>query len=203
MAARTAPAKNLTPAAIPGGPAMPGEVPPSSEVTHLRELIRDVPDFPKPGIVFKDFTPLIRDPAGLALAVELMANPYRGKYIDLVVGAESRGFIFGIAIAQALSAGFVPVRKPGKLPAKKLSLSYELEYGKDTMEIHADAITPSQRVLLVDDLLATGGTMRACCELVRSMKAQIVGITVLIELGFLHGRSRLTEFGGVHSVLVY
>lgn len=173
------------------------------EVDRLKELIRAVPDFPKPGIVFKDFTPLLRDPAGLALAVELMANPYRGKNVDLVIGAESRGFIFGIALAQALSAGFVPVRKPGKLPSKKLSLSYELEYGKDTLEIHEDAIAPGQRVLLVDDLLATGGTMQACCELVSSMRANIVGITVLIELVFLNGRERLREYGDVHSVLKY
>jgi adenine phosphoribosyltransferase len=178
-------------------------IPAAAQIEHIRALIRDVPDFPKPGIVFKDFTPLIRDPAGLALAVELMANPFRGKYIDLVVGAESRGFIFGIALAQSLSAGFVPVRKPGKLPAKKVSISYELEYGKDTMEIHADAITPGQRVLLVDDLLATGGTMQACCELVSGMKADIVGITVLIELVFLKGRDRLRRFGDVHSVLRY
>lgn len=178
-------------------------IPAAAQIEHIRALIRDVPDFPKPGIVFKDFTPLIRDPAGLALAVELMANPFRGKYIDLVVGAESRGFIFGIALAQSLSAGFVPVRKPGKLPAKKVSISYELEYGKDTMEIHADAITPGQRVLLVDDLLATGGTMQACCELVSGMKADIVGITVLIELMFLKGRDRLRRFGDVHSVLRY
>lgn len=176
---------------------------PQDQLAHLRSLIRDVQDFPKPGIVFKDFTPLIRDPAGLALAVELMANPFRGKYVDLVIGAESRGFIFGIALAQSLSAGFVPVRKPGKLPAKKLSISYELEYGKDTMEIHADAIMPGQRVVLVDDLLATGGTMHACCELVTSMKANIVGITVLIELLFLRGRERLREYGDVHSVLTY
>jgi len=172
-------------------------------VEPLRALIREIPDFPKPGIVFKDFTPLIRDPAGLALSVELMANPYRGKNIDLVIGAESRGFIFGIALAQALSAGFIPVRKPGKLPAPTLSMSYELEYGKDTMQIHADAVQPGQRVLLVDDLLATGGTMHACCRLVRSMQAEIVGITVLIELMFLHGRDRLDEFAAVHSVLKY
>jgi len=170
---------------------------------RLKSLIRDVPDFPKPGIVFKDFTPLIRDPAGLALAVELMANPFRGRQIDLVVGAESRGFIFGMALAQALSAGFVPVRKPGKLPWKKHAISYELEYGSDTVEIHMDAIEPGQRILMVDDLLATGGTMKACCRLVRQMKPHIVGITVLIELGFLNGREALREFGEVHSVIIY
>lgn len=173
------------------------------EVARLKSLIRDVVDFPKPGIVFKDFTPLIRDPAGLALAVELMANPYRGKNVGLVVGAESRGFIFGMALAQSLSAGFVPVRKPGKLPAAKRSISYELEYGKDTLEIHTDAISTGQRVLLVDDLLATGGTMRACCELVKGMGAEIAGITVLIELLALKGREQLSRFGEAHSVLKY
>lgn len=170
---------------------------------RLKKLIRDVADFPKPGILFKDFTPLIRDPAGLALAVELMVNPFRDKGVNLVVGAESRGFIFGMAMAQALSAGFVPVRKPGKLPWKKASISYELEYGKDTMEIHSDAIEPGQRVLMVDDLLATGGTMQACCKLVQGMRASIVGITVLIELGELNGRGLVKEFGSVHSVLRY
>lgn len=173
------------------------------QIARLKSLIRDVPEFPKPGIVFKDFTPLIRDPAGLALAVELMVNPFRGRRVDLVVGAESRGFIFGMAMAQALSAGFIPVRKPGKLPWKKASISYELEYGKDTMEIHADAIEPGQRVLLVDDLLATGGTMQACCKLVQGMRADIVGITVLIELESLRGREPLKEFESIHSVLKY
>lgn len=172
-------------------------------ITQLKALIRDVPDFPKPGIVFKDFTPLIRDPAGLALAVELMVNPFRGKGIDLVMGAESRGFIFGIALAQALSTGFVPVRKPGKLPWKKASISYELEYGKDTLEVHTDAIQRGQRVLLVDDLLATGGTMHACCELAKRMDADIAGITVLIELTALSGRTGIEKFGPVHSVLRY
>ncbi|MBC7834925.1 MAG: adenine phosphoribosyltransferase [Phycisphaerales bacterium] len=172
-------------------------------MARLRSLIREVHDFPKPGIVFRDFTPLIRDPAALALGVELMANPYRGKKVDLVIGAESRGFIFGIALAQALSAGFVPVRKPGKLPAAKARMEYDLEYGKDCLEIHVDAIDPGQRVLLVDDLLATGGTMRACCDLVQGMKADIVGITVLIELAALNGRERLTGFAPVHSVMQY
>ena len=174
-----------------------------NDVDRLKTLIRDVKDFPKAGIVFKDFTPLLRDPAGLALAVELMANPYRGKGIELVVGAESRGFIFGIALAQSLSCGFVPVRKPGKLPWKKHAISYELEYGSDTMEIHQDAIQPGQRVLLVDDLMATGGTMQACCELVSGMQARIAGITVLIELEFLNGRECLRRFAEPHSVLRY
>src|SRR5947209_17094278 len=133
-------------------------------VESLKQLIRDIPDFPKPGILFRDITPLLADPPGLALAVELLANPFRGKNIDLVVGAESRGFIFGTAVACCLSAGFVIVRKPGKLPHKKISMTYDLEYGKDTLEMHADAIVKHQRVLIVDDLLGTGGTMKACVD---------------------------------------
>lgn len=172
-------------------------------LAQIRALIRDVSDFPKPGITFKDFTPLLRDPAGLALAVELMANPFRAQKVDLVAGAESRGFIFGTAIAQALCAGFVPVRKPGKLPHRKHSVEYALEYGTDKVEIHTDAIQPGQRVLLVDDLLATGGTMEACCKLCQSLGAEIVGITVLIELTFLPGRVKLCDFADVHSVLKY
>lgn len=180
---------------------VPGDREPLLE--QLKRLIRDVADFPKPGIVFKDFTPLLADPRGLALGVELMANPYRGAGIELVVGAESRGFIFGIAIAQALSAGFVPVRKPGKLPRSVHGVDYSLEYGKDRLEIHSDAIRPGQRVLMVDDLLATGGTLRACCDLLKLCKANIAGITVLIELEFLKGRDRVREYGDVHSVLRY
>lgn len=167
----------------------------------LAELIRDIPDYPKPGVIFKDITTLLRDPAGLAMAVELMASPFRGKGIDLVVGAESRGFIFGTAIAQALSAGFVPIRKPNKLPAERRSMSYSLEYGTDTLEIHADAIEKGQRVLMVDDLLATGGTMEACCKLVSDLGGDIVGISVLIELMFLNGRAKLEAFGEVDAVL--
>jgi adenine phosphoribosyltransferase len=172
-------------------------------VNKLSNLIYDVPDFPKPGVVYKDFTPLLADPSSLALAVELMANPYRGKGIDLVVGAESRGFIFGIAIAQALSAGFVPVRKPGKLPRKAHGVDYDLEYGSDRLELHVDSLMTGHRVLLVDDLLATGGTMRASCQLVEKTGAEIAGITVLIELDFLKGRDLLGGYGEVHSVLRY
>ncbi len=170
---------------------------------QLRSLIRDVQNFPKPGIVFKDFTPLLADPRGLALAVELMANPYRGRGVEVVAGAESRGFIFGIAIAQALSTGFVPVRKPGKLPRQVHAVEYALEYGRDRLEIHADAIRPGQRVLLVDDLLATGGTLEACVQLLGKCGADIAGISVLIELSSLHGREKLTGIGEVHSVLKY
>lgn len=170
---------------------------------RLASLIREVRDFPKPGISFKDFTPLLADPAGLALAVELMANPYRGKRIELVVGAESRGFIFGIAIAQAISAGFVPLRKPGKLPRKVMGVDYALEYGTDRLEMHADAVAPGQRILIVDDLLATGGTMLAACQLATNLRAEIVGCTVLIELAFLGGREKLRPYGELHSVIKY
>src|SRR5438067_3909851 len=168
----------------------------------LKRLIRDVPDFPKPGILFRDITPLLSDPSGLALAIELLANPYRGKKIDLVVGAESRGFIFGTAVACCLSAGFVIVRKPGKLPSQRISMTYDLEYGKDTLEMHADAIVKGQRVLVVDDLLATGGTMKACCDLVKQLGGKIAGVAVLIELVGLQGRNRVAPIP-VHAVLKY
>src|SRR3954449_7223249 len=170
-------------------------------VERLKKLMRDIPDFPKKGVMFRDITPLLADPSGLALAVELLANPYRGKNIDLVVGAESRGFIFGTAVACCLSAGFVVVRKPGKLPHKRISMSYDLEYGKDTLEMHADAIVADQRVLIVDDLLATGGTMKACCDLVTKLGGNIAGIAVLIELTDLSGRAKLPF--PIHSVVKY
>jgi len=169
----------------------------------LNALIRDVPDFPKPGIVFKDITPLLASPAGLAMAVELMASPFRGKGVQAVCGAESRGFIFGIALAQSLSAGFVPIRKPKKLPYKTHRMTYDLEYGTDTLEIHADAVQSGTKVLMVDDLLATGGTMKACCDLIDMLGGEIVGVTVLIELGSLRGRDRLKPYDHVHSVINY
>ncbi len=169
---------------------------------ELRGFIHDIPDFPKPGILFRDITPLLKDPAILSLAVEFMTQPYRAQHIDIVVGAESRGFIFGTAVARNLTAGFVPIRKPGKLPGKKISLTYELEYGTDTLEIHADAIKPGQRVLMVDDLLATGGTMRACCDLVEKLDGHIVGCAFLIELLALHGRELLSKWAA-YSVLSY
>ena len=169
---------------------------------QLRRLIRDIADFPKPGILFRDITPMLADPPGLALAVELMANPFRGKNIDLVVGAESRGFIFGTAVACCLSAGFVIVRKPGKLPHSKISMTYDLEYGKDTLEMHSDSIVKGQRVLVVDDLLATGGTMKACCDLVQGVGGHIAGVAVLTELLPLAGRAKVAPHQ-VHSVLKY
>ena len=163
---------------------------------NLTTLIRDVPDFPKPGILFKDITPLLADPGGLAMAVEQMANPFRGKGVSRVCGAESRGFIFGTAVAQALSAGFIPIRKPGKLPAERRAMEYELEYGTDTLEIHADAVRPGEKVLMVDDLLATGGTMKACCDLIDGLGGEIVGVTVLIELAFLKGAGPVAPLPG-------
>ncbi|MEY3027549.1 MAG: Adenine phosphoribosyltransferase [Planctomycetota bacterium] len=165
---------------------------------QLTDLIRDVPDFPKPGIVFKDVTPLLADPAGLALAVELMANPFRNERIDVVVGPESRGFIFGTAVATALSAGFVPVRKPGKLPYRTREIEYALEYGTDRLHVHVDAVQPGMRVLIVDDLLATGGTLAATARLLgrEGLGAEIVGASLLIELSFLEGRKVL---GGLRT----
>ena len=171
-------------------------------VEHIKRLIRDIPDFPKPGILFRDITPLLSDPSGLALSVELLANPFRGMKVDLVVGAESRGFIFGTAVACCLSAGFGLVRKPGKLPFKKVSKTYDLEYGTDTLEMHVDAVTKGQRVLVVDDVLATGGTMRACCDLVQELGGDIVGVAVLTELAALRGRDKVGQ-PVVHSVIQY
>ena len=171
-------------------------------ITPLKKLIRDIPDFPKKGILFRDITPLLADPSGLALSIELLANPFRGKRIDMVVGAESRGFIFGTAVACCLSAGFVLVRKPGKLPHKKVSMSYDLEYGTDSLEMHADSIVAGQRVLIVDDVLATGGTMKACCDLVTQLGGELVGVAVLIELAALQGRKKVAPTS-VHSVLQY
>lgn len=172
------------------------------EVADLRRLVRDIPDFPKPGILFKDITPLLADPAGLALAVELMAQPFRSAGVQAVASAESRGFIFGTAVAKALSAGFVPIRKPGKLPGKVRRHEYELEYGTDRLEIHEDAILPGTRVLVVDDVLATGGTLEACCHLVQSLGAEIIGVVLFIELSALRGRERLRDLC-VYSVLTY
>jgi adenine phosphoribosyltransferase len=167
----------------------------------LGRLIRDVPDFPKPGIVFKDITPLLSDGAGLRAAVDQLAEPYRGK-VDVVLGVESRGFILGSAVAYALGVGLAIVRKPGKLPWATLATSYELEYGSDTLEIHEDALVRDHRVLLVDDLLATGGTAKAALELVRKLHGNAVACAFLIELDFLKGREVLSPVP-VHSLLRY
>lgn len=157
----------------------------------LKERIRHVPDFPKKGILFYDITTLLKDAEGFRMAVDAMAAPYIGQPVDLVVGVESRGFIFGAAVADRLKAGFAPVRKPGKLPSTTRSASYDLEYGSDTLQIHDDACANGARVLLVDDLLATGGTASAAVRLIRELGAEVVGVQFLIELVDLKGRDRL------------
>jgi adenine phosphoribosyltransferase len=160
---------------------------------NLEQLIRDVPDFPKKGIIFKDITPLIGSPEGFRGAINLLKRRYKGRGIERVVAVESRGFIFGAALAYALGAGFVPVRKPGKLPAATLREEYALEYGTDAIEIHRDAIQAGQKVLVLDDVLATGGTLAATCNLVRKLGGEIVEAATLIELTFLHGRAKLGD----------
>jgi adenine phosphoribosyltransferase len=168
----------------------------------LKQRIRHVPDFPKPGILFYDITTLLGDAEGFRLTVDSLAAPYRDQAIDVVVGIESRGFILGAAVAHALKAGFVPIRKPGKLPSKALKESYALEYGTDALEIHEDAVAPASRVLIVDDVLATGGTAAAAIKLVRAIGGNLVGLGFLIELEFLAGRSKLGS-ESVSSVLRY
>jgi len=173
-----------------------------NSVESIADRIRDVPDFPKKGIVFKDITPVLSDINTLRASVEEMAAPFMDLEIDVVVGIESRGFIFGAPIADVLNCSFVPVRKSGKLPWKTKSVSYELEYGTDTLEIHEDAITVGQNVLIVDDLLATGGTAEATCKLVKETGGKIIGLTVLIELKFLKAREKLNQYN-VHSLVQY
>jgi adenine phosphoribosyltransferase len=169
---------------------------------QLRAKIRNVPDFPKPGILFYDITTLLRDPEGFHGVIDALAAPFRGQQIDLVVGIESRGFILGGAVAEALGAGFVPVRKPGKLPAKAVKESYALEYGIDTLEIHEDAVQPGQRVVIVDDVIATGGTAKATASLVRKLGGTVHALAFLVELDFLHGREKLAG-ETVHTVIRY
>lgn len=171
-------------------------------VEDLRKRIREIPDFPKPGILFYDITTLLKDAAAYREAIDLMLEPYRGVKVDLVVGMESRGFIFSAPIARELGAGLVPVRKLGKLPAETISVEYALEYGSNTLEVHRDAIQPGQQVLIVDDLLATGGTVRGTIELVERLKGEVVGLSFLVELDFLHGRDRLPD-RRVTSVIRY
>jgi adenine phosphoribosyltransferase len=169
---------------------------------HLKAKIRHVPDFPKAGILFYDITTLLQDPEGLHLAIDSLSLPYRDQRIDLVVGVESRGFIFGAAVADRIGAGFSPVRKPGKLPSSTIKATYELEYGTDSLEMHADAVSDGQRVLIVDDLLATGGTARATTDLVKKLGGTVVGLAFLIELVALNGRAKLPG-EHVHTVLKY
>ncbi len=171
-------------------------------IVNLKEYIRDVPDFPKQGIIFRDITPLLADRAALGSAIEWLANPYRNSGVDYVAAVEARGFIFGSAVAQTLNAGFVPVRKKGKLPYKTKQSSYELEYGTDTLEVHEDAVKKGARVLMADDLLATGGTMEAACRLLEEVGAEICGLSFLVELSALGGRDRLGNYD-IHSVITY
>lgn len=161
---------------------------------NVESYIRNIPDFPKPGIQFKDITPLLKNTQAFKKALEEIASQYSDDSFDIVVGIESRGFIFGSALALMLGKGFVPVRKPGKLPADTYSQSYELEYGTDTLEVHKDAIKPGQKVLIIDDLLATGGTMAASIELMKKCEADIVGCSFVIELDFLKGREKLQPY---------
>ena len=168
----------------------------------VKKLIRDVPDFPKPGIVFKDITPVLKNAAAMHLVLDVMEREARAWKANLVAGPESRGFIFGAPLAARLGVGFVPIRKPKKLPWKTKSASYELEYGTDRVEIHLDAAGKGDRVVIVDDLLATGGTMGACCELVEGLGATVAGCLFMIELGFLSGRAKLPG-RAIHSLLNY
>lgn len=169
-------------------------------VHRLEEKIRAIPDFPQPGIIFRDITPLVADPATLQLALYQLINPFLGEPINAVAGMEARGFIFGSLAAWELRVGFVPLRKPGKLPFDVESHAYDLEYGSATLEVHTDAVKPGDRVLLMDDLIATGGTASASCQLMEKIGAEIVGCAFLIELDELRGRDRLSKYR-VHSLL--
>jgi adenine phosphoribosyltransferase len=169
---------------------------------ELQTYIRDVPDFPKPGILFKDITPLLRDPNALREACALLAEPFRDQQVTVVAGIESRGFIFGSVVAQNLGAGFVPIRKPGKLPWTTRRHEYVLEYGSDVLEIHDDALRPDDRVIIVDDLLATGGTLAAATHLVRGFDSTLVGAATVVELEFLAGRQKLSDVP-FHTLLRY
>lgn len=171
-------------------------------MNRLRDKIRDIPDFPKPGIIFKDITPLVKDPATLRLAVHQLLQPFLGRNITVVAGMEARGFIFGSLVAWELGLPFVPLRKPGKLPYDVQSVSYDLEYGSATLEAHIDAFDANDHVLLIDDLLATGGTAKASCELVEQLDAKVVACAFVVELDFLEGRGKLGDYE-VHSLLHY
>lgn len=169
---------------------------------RLKVRIRDIPDFPKPGILFKDITPLVKDPASLRLTVHQLLHPFLGQDITAVAGMEARGFIFGSLVAWELGVGFVPLRKPGKLPYDVQSISYDLEYGSAALEVHTDALKPGDKVLLIDDLLATGGTARASCDLIESLGAELVACAFVVELDALGGREKLDKYV-VHSLLHY
>jgi adenine phosphoribosyltransferase len=166
----------------------------ASTTADLKQFIRDIPDFPKPGILFRDITPLLANARAFREAIRRMADPFRDRQIDVIVAAEARGFIFAAPLALELSAGFVPIRKPGKLPFDTHAFHYELEYGRDTLEIHADGVAREQRVLVVDDLLATGGTVEACCKLLEQSGAKVVACAFLIALDALGGARRIAPY---------
>jgi adenine phosphoribosyltransferase len=168
----------------------------------LRPFIRDVPDFPKPGILFKDITPLLSDPTAFRATIDELKRLFVGRGIEVVAAAEARGFIFGAPLAMELGVGFVPIRKPGKLPFSKMAVDYELEYGRDRLEVHADALQPGARVLLLDDVLATGGTIKACQDLIAQTGAELVACTFIIELAFLKGRDVLGDVA-VESLVTF
>jgi adenine phosphoribosyltransferase len=174
----------------------------SNQSINLQRHIREIPDWPTKGILFRDITPLLADAVAFKMAIDAMAEPFADQKIEYVAAVESRGFIFGAAIAEKLKAGFVPIRKKGKLPFKTKGVTYDLEYGTDTIEIHSDAFGKGAKVLIVDDLLATGGTMAAAATLVEKVGGAVIGITFLIELGFLHGRDKLTTYN-IKTVITY
>jgi len=174
----------------------------STKMNRLKDKIRDIPDFPKPGIIFKDITPLVKDPAILRLAVHQLIQPFLGRHITAVAGMEARGFIFGSLVAWELNLPFIPLRKPGKLPYDAQSVSYDLEYGSTSLEIHTDALSKTDRVLLIDDLLATGGTAKASCQLIEQLGARVEALAFVIELDFLKGKEQLSTYE-VHSLLHY
>jgi adenine phosphoribosyltransferase len=165
--------------------------PPPSAAIELKRFIRNIPDFPKPGIQYKDITPLLGSHQAFHATIDLLAGQFAGRQLDAIAAAEARGFLFAAPLALKLGVGLVPIRKPGKLPHKTVWLEYQLEYGTDRLEMHSDALSPGHRILLVDDVLATGGTMRACCDLVAQTGAQIVACAFVVELDFLHGRKPL------------
>lgn len=169
---------------------------------QLKNYIRDIPDFPKPGILFRDITPLLADKQAFSDAVKALAEPFADSAIDYVAAVEARGFIFGSAVAEALGAGFIPIRKKGKLPHKTTSVTYDLEYGTDTLEVHADAVADGGRILMVDDLLATGGTMAAACGLMEKLNAEIAALAFLVELTPLAGREKLANHN-IYTVISY
>ena len=175
----------------------------AASIQRLKDTVRDVPDFPKPGILFKDITPILAHPETFSIALDALAGVVEGQEIDKVIGIDARGFIFGAALADRMKAGFVPLRKKGKLPYRSHEVSYALEYGEATIEIHEDAVSPGEKVYLVDDLLATGGTAAAAIDLIQRLDGNLIAVSFLVELGFLDGRAKLGDGAPIHSILSY